>query len=110
MIKCLFTYVLHLAIFSTLEVVEVCFFLIQLSSLDAGTLRKLTRDYALKIIHLFDLTNTFYDLFRLTLQSSKSRIACLLKFKVKKVSLGDVILLTSQGVSITEVQEGLKFC
>ena len=28
-------------------------------------------------------------------------------FEVKQYSLGDVILLTSQGVSFTEVQEGL---
>ena len=29
-------------------------------------------------------------------------------FKVNQDSLGDVILLTSQGVSFTEVQEGLN--
>ena len=29
-------------------------------------------------------------------------------FEVKRDSLGDVILLTSQGVSFTEVQEGLN--
>ena len=45
----------------------------------------------------------------LTLQSSKSRVACLLMFKVNQDSLGDVILLTSQGVSFTEVQEGLSW-
>ena len=44
----------------------------------------------------------------LTLQSFKSRIVYLLVFKVKQDSLGDVILLTSQGVSFTEVQEGLN--
>ena len=44
----------------------------------------------------------------LTLQSFKSRIVCLLIFKVNQDSLGDVILLTSQGVSFTEVQEGLN--
>ena len=44
----------------------------------------------------------------LTLQSFKSRIACLLMFEVKRDSLGDVILLSSQGVSFTKVQEGLK--
>ena len=43
----------------------------------------------------------------LTLQSSKYRIVCLLIFKVNQDSLGDVILLTSQGVSFTEVQERL---
>ena len=42
----------------------------------------------------------------LTLQSSKSWIVRLLIFKVKQDSLGDVILLTSQVVSFTEVQEG----
>ena len=41
------------------------------------------------------------------LQSFKSRIVCLPIFKVNQDSLGDVILLTSQGVSFTEVQEGL---
>ena len=30
-----------------------------------------------------------------------------LMFEVKQDSLGDVILLTSQGVSFTEVQEGM---
>ena len=40
----------------------------------------------------------------LTFQSSKSWIVCLLIFKVNQ---GDVILLTSQGVSFTEVQKGL---
>ena len=40
----------------------------------------------------------------LTPQSSMSRSVCLLIFKVKQES----ILLTSQGVSFTEVQEGLK--
>ena len=44
----------------------------------------------------------------LTLQSSKSRSVFLLMFKVKQDSLDDVILLTSLGVSFTEVQEGLK--
>ena len=44
----------------------------------------------------------------LILQSSKSQIVCLLIFKVNQDSLGDAILLTSQGVSFTEVQEGLK--
>ena len=48
-------------------------------------------------------------LYMLTLKSSKSRIVCLLIFKVNQDSLGDVILLTLQGVSITDVQEGLKF-
>ena len=43
----------------------------------------------------------------LTLQSLKSQIVCLLIFKVNQDSLGDVILLTLQGVSFTEVQEGL---
>ena len=43
----------------------------------------------------------------LILQSSKSRSVCLLMFEVKRDSLGDVILLTSQGVFFTEVQEGL---
>ena len=44
----------------------------------------------------------------LTLQSSKSWIVCLLMFKVNRDSQGDDILLTSQGVSFTEVLEGLK--
>ena len=44
--------------------------------------------------------------FLLTLQSSKSRNVCLLIFEINQDSLGDVILLTSQGVSFTEVQEG----
>ena len=43
----------------------------------------------------------------LTLQSSKSRSVYSLIFKVNQDSLGDVILLASQGVSFTEVQEGL---
>ena len=43
----------------------------------------------------------------LTLQSSKSRFVCLLIFKVNQDTLGDVILLSSKGVSFTEVQEGL---
>ena len=43
----------------------------------------------------------------LTLQSFKSRIVCLLIFKVNQDSQVDVILLASQGVSFTEVQEGL---
>ena len=47
--------------------------------------------------------------FILTLQSSKSRIVCLLIFKVKQDSQGDDILLTLQGVSFTEVLEGSKF-
>ena len=45
--------------------------------------------------------------YMLTLQSSKSRSVCLLMFEVKQDSIGDVILLTSQGVSFTVVQEGL---
>ena len=40
------------------------------------------------------------------LQSFKSRIVCLLIFKVNQDSLGDVNFLNSQGVSFTEVQEG----
>ena len=44
----------------------------------------------------------------LTLQSFKSRIVCLLIFEVKQDSLDNVILLSSQGVSFTEVQEGLE--
>ena len=44
----------------------------------------------------------------LILQFSKSWIVCLLMFEVKQDSLGDVILLPSQGVSFTEVQEGFK--
>ena len=44
----------------------------------------------------------------LTLQSSKSRIVCLLMFKVNQDSIGDVILSTSKGVSFTEVQEALN--
>ena len=43
----------------------------------------------------------------LTLQSSKSWIICLLIFKVNQDSQVDVILLASQGVSFTKVQEGL---
>ena len=43
----------------------------------------------------------------LTLQSSQSWIVCLLIFKVNQDSHVDVILLASQGVSFTEVQEGL---
>ena len=46
--------------------------------------------------------------FTLTLQSSKPWIVCLLIFEVNQDSLGDVILLTSHGVSFTEVQEGLN--
>ena len=46
--------------------------------------------------------------YMLTLQSSKSRIFGLLIFKVNQDSIGDVILLTLQGVSFTEVQEGLN--
>ena len=45
--------------------------------------------------------------FMLTLQSSKSQILYLLIFKVKKDSVGENVLLASQGVSFTEVQEGL---
>ena len=41
----------------------------------------------------------------LTLQSSKSQSVYLLIFKVNQDSLGNVILLASQGVSFTEVQE-----
>ena len=44
----------------------------------------------------------------LTLQSSKSRIVFLLMFKVKRDIQCDDIVLTSQGVSFTEVLEGLK--
>ena len=40
----------------------------------------------------------------LTLQSFKYRIVCLLMFDIKQDSLGDVILLSSQGVSFTKVQ------
>ena len=43
----------------------------------------------------------------LTLQSIKSQNVCLLTLEVKRDSLGDVILLSSLGVSFTEVQEGL---
>ena len=42
----------------------------------------------------------------LTLQSSKPQIVCLLVFKVKRDSQGDDILITSQGVSFTEVLDG----
>ena len=42
-----------------------------------------------------------------TLKCSKSRIVCLPIFIINQYSLGDVILLTSRGVSFTEVQEGL---
>ena len=42
-----------------------------------------------------------------TLQSSKSWSVYLLIFKVNQDNLDDVILLASQGVSCTEVQEGL---
>ena len=42
----------------------------------------------------------------LIIQSPKSRIVCLLMFKVKRDSQGDDILLTSQGFSFTEVLEG----
>ena len=41
----------------------------------------------------------------LTLQSSKSGSVYLLIFKVNQDSMGDVILLASQGVYFTEVQE-----
>ena len=44
----------------------------------------------------------------LTLQSSKSRIVCLQMFKENQDRIGDVILFTSQGVSFTEVQEGVN--
>ena len=44
----------------------------------------------------------------LTLQSFKSQSVCLLMFEVKWDNLSDVILLTSQGVSFSEVQEGLN--
>ena len=44
----------------------------------------------------------------LTLQSSKSWSVCLLMFDVKQDSQGDVILLTSPGVSFTEIPEGLN--
>ena len=43
----------------------------------------------------------------LTLQSSKAWIVCSLIFEVNKDSQFDVILLALQGVSFTEVQEGL---
>ena len=43
----------------------------------------------------------------LTLKSLKSRFVYLLIFKVNQDSLDDVILLTSSGVSFTEVQKGL---
>ena len=45
----------------------------------------------------------------LTLQSSKSRIVCLLIVKGEHDSQGDDILFTSQGVSFSEVLEGLKY-
>ena len=41
----------------------------------------------------------------LTLQSSNSQIVYLLIFKVNQESLGDVILLASQGVSFTEFKK-----
>ena len=41
----------------------------------------------------------------LTLQPSKSRSVCLLMFKINQDSLGDVILLTSQGVSFTDLAQ-----
>ena len=44
----------------------------------------------------------------LTLQSFKTQSVCFLMFEVKRDRQGDVILLSSQGVSFTEVQEGLK--
>ena len=44
----------------------------------------------------------------LTLQSSKSRIFCLLIVKGEHDSQGDDILFTSQGVSFSEVLEGLN--
>ena len=43
----------------------------------------------------------------LTIQSSKSRIVYLLILKVKLDNYGYNVLLASQGVSFTEVQEGL---
>ena len=45
--------------------------------------------------HLVDKVNTL--------------LFCLLIFEVKQDGLGDVILLSSQGVSFSEVQEGLNF-
>ena len=42
------------------------------------------------------------------LQSFKSRIVCLLIFEVKRDGQDDFILLSSQGVSFTEVYEGLN--
>ena len=56
--------------------------------------------------NLFRLVLPYCSLM-LTLQSPKSPIVCLLIFKVNQDSLRDVILWTSQGVSFTEVQEGL---
>ena len=44
----------------------------------------------------------------LTLQSFKSWSVCLLVFEVKRNGQDDVILLSSQGVSFTEVYEGLN--
>ena len=49
-------------------------------------------------------------LYMLTLQSPSSQIVCLLIFKVNQGNLDDVILLASQGVSSTDVQEGLIVC
>ena len=46
-------------------------------------------------------------LYVLTLQSSKSRSVYLLMFKVNQDILDDFILLVSQGVCFTEVQDGL---
>ena len=45
---------------------------------------------------------------KLMLQSFKSRIVCLLIFEVKRDGQDDFILLSSQGVSFTEVYEGLN--
>ena len=47
-------------------------------------------------------------LFMLSLQSSMSQIVCLLIVKVKHDSQGNDIFFTSQGVSFSEVLEGLK--
>ena len=43
----------------------------------------------------------------LTLQSPKFRSVYLQMFKVNQANLDDIILLASQVVSLTEVQEGL---
>ena len=52
--------------------------------------------------------NKFYVQGLLTLQSSYSRIVCLLMLKVNQDIQGNDILLTLQGVSFTEALEGLK--